>query len=98
MKIPKKYRKTERSNAKLLDIDNSLKFKTDNAFEFNVSHYNAKTLEYAMHTDELVKDKATNVRIDYKVSGMGSGSCGPELNEKYQLKEEKIRMNFWITK
>ena len=51
-----------------------------------------------MHTDELVKDKATNVRIDYKVSGVGSGSCGPELNEKYQLKEEKIRMNFWIIK
>lgn len=63
-----------------------------------VSHYNAKTLEYAMHTDELVKDKVTNVRIDYKVSGVGSGSCGPELSEKYQLREEKIRMNFWITK
>lgn len=85
-------------NAKMLDIDNSFKFKTNNSFEFNVSHYNAKTLEYAMHTDELVKDKATNVRIDYKVSGVGSGSCGPELNEKYQLKEEKIRMNFWIIK
>ena len=51
-----------------------------------------------MHTDELVKDKVTNVRIDYKVSGVGSGSCGPELSEKYQLREEKIRMNFWITK
>ena len=85
-------------NAKMLEIDNSLKFKTDNSFEFNVSHYNAKTLEYAMHTDELVKDKVTNVRIDYKVSGVGSSSCGPELSEKYQLREEKIRMNFWITK
>ncbi len=82
--------------AKMLDIENSLKFATDSRFEFNVSHYNAKTLEYAKHTDELVKDKATNVRIDYKVSGVGSGSCGPQLAEKYQLNEKNIKMNFWI--
>lgn len=85
-------------NAKMLDIENSLKFKTDNSFEFSVSHYNAKTLEYAKHTDELVKDNATNVRIDYKHSGLGSASCGPALSEKYRLNEEKIKMNFWITK
>ena len=48
------------------------------------------TLMRAMHTDELKKENATIVRIDYKDSGIGSNSCGPSLLEKYQLREKKI--------
>jgi beta-galactosidase len=43
----------------------------------------------AMHTDELVEED-TIIRIDYKNSGIGSNSCGPELLEKYRLNEKRI--------
>ena len=84
------------TKTKVLDIRNGLKFVTDKEFEFNVSHYNSHHLDEATHIDELVKDNATNVRIDYKVTGIGSSSCGAPLPEKYQLKHEDINFAFYI--
>ncbi|MBP3360786.1 MAG: glycoside hydrolase family 2 [Clostridia bacterium] len=71
-------------------------FESTQGFEFNVSNYSTEELETKMHNYELQKDEFTNVRIDYKVSGIGSGSCGPQLMEKYQLKDKKIKFNFRI--
>ncbi len=75
---------------KLLDMENGLVFSSDSGFEFNVSHYSAEELAFAMHTDELKKSPFTIIRIDYKSSGLGSNSCGPELMEKYRLNEKVI--------
>ena len=36
----------------------------------------------------------THVRVDYKDSGVGSGSCGPLLMEKYRLSEKAFRFCF----
>ncbi|MBR5507871.1 MAG: hypothetical protein IKV88_07490 [Clostridia bacterium] len=77
-------------DAKILDINDSLKFKSDGCFEFNVSHFSAEGLMKASHIDELEKENATIVRIDYKNSGVGSHSCGPEMKEEYRLSEKKI--------
>lgn len=79
------------TETKLLEMHNGLRFESDTGFEFNVSHYSAEGLMKAMHIDELEKEDATIVRIDYKDSGMGSHSCGPELMEKYRLTEKQIR-------
>ena len=49
-----------------------------------------------MHINEIVKNNKTNVRIDYKVSGIGSNSCGPQLLEEYQLKEKNILFKFSV--
>ena len=49
-----------------------------------------------MHTDELPESGRTVVRVDYKVSGIGSNSCGPQLLEKYRLDDEKIVWEFFI--
>lgn len=73
-----------------------IKFVTDSEFEFNVSDYSTAQLYKAEHTDELLKDGYTHLRIDYKVSGIGSNSCGPELDEKYQLIEKHIKFNFSV--
>lgn len=82
---------------KILDMKDSLLFSSDDGFEFNVSHYSAMTLMRAMHTDELKKENATIVRIDYKDSGIGSNSCGPELLSKYRLHEKRIEgFTFYI--
>ncbi|MEG2670549.1 MAG: hypothetical protein RR957_08785 [Oscillospiraceae bacterium] len=36
------------------------------------------------------------LRVDYKVSGIGSNSCGPELLEKYRVDDKKIEFDFFI--
>lgn len=84
------------TNTRMLEINDVLKFTTDSSFEFNVSSYTAAELTKATHTNELKKNSKTNVRIDYKVSGIGSNSCGPGLKEKYQLNEKNINFEFYF--
>ena len=85
------------NKTKMLKIGN-LKFETADEFEFNVSKYSTKMLYKSEHTDELKTDGKIHLRIDYKVSGIGSNSCGPALNSKYQLNDKKIYFNFSIGK
>ncbi len=73
-----------------------LKFLADTEFEFNVSRYSTAVLTKAEHTDELDADGNIHVRIDYKVSGIGSHSCGPELEKKYRLDEKRIVFAFSV--
>ena len=80
--------------AKMLTIG-KMQFEAD-SFEFNVSSYSTDTLTKAQHINELVRDGKTHLRIDYKVSGIGSNSCGPELAEQYRVNEKKIIFNFTI--
>ncbi len=68
------------------------------AFEFAVSEYSREELSVKRHSHELIKNGLANVRIDYKMSGIGSGSCGPQLLEKYRLNDKKIIFSFLIKK
>ncbi len=81
---------------KVLAIKKGLSFEATKTMEFNVSHYTAEMLMKADHWDELKKSDCTNIRIDYKNSGIGSNSCGPELLEKYRLSEKDIHFEFYI--
>lgn len=83
------------NDAKMLKIGKLL-FTSDAGFEFNVSKYSTKALYKAEHTDELVSDGKTYLRVDYKVSGIGSNSCGPALEGKYRLDEKEIDFNFSV--
>lgn len=80
---------------KELKMSNGLEFYGDN-FEFCVSHFTADNLEQATHQDELLCENLTNIRIDYKNSGMGSHSCGQELLKQYRLSEKDIEFTFSI--
>ncbi|MBO4468332.1 MAG: glycoside hydrolase family 2 [Clostridia bacterium] len=73
-----------------------LEFSSPDKFSFNVSNYSIEALYKANHTDELQKDGKVHLRIDYKVSGIGSNSCGPKLLEKYQLCEKEINFSFTV--
>lgn len=84
------------TGTKYLEIKDGLTFVADTEFEFRVSEYDTMDIEMAMHTDELKKDDYVNVRIDYKMSGVGSNSCGPDVLEKYQLKEKNFEFKFSI--
>ena len=80
-----------------LEIENSLKFSAEDLMEISVLHHSIEQLTKAEHTDELKKSDGTHIRIDYKVSGIGSNSCGPQLPEKYQLCEKDIFFKFNIS-
>ncbi|MBO5020013.1 MAG: glycoside hydrolase family 2, partial [Clostridia bacterium] len=81
--------------SKMLKIG-SMIFESKNGFEFSASDYSTADLYKAEHTDELKKDGFVHLRVDYKVSGIGSNSCGPVLNEKYRLKEKEFDFDFSI--
>jgi beta-galactosidase len=65
-------------------------------FSFNASHFTPEDLTNARHNYELKPRKETIVHVDYKVSGVGSASCGPELLEKYRLSDSKIHYRLRI--
>ena len=44
----------------------------------------------------LKTDGKVHLRIDYKVSGIGSNSCGPTLDPKYQVNDKKIYFCFSV--
>lgn len=68
----------------------------ESTFAFNASVYTQEELTKKTHNYELEEAACTVLCLDYRQSGIGSGSCGPQLAEQYQLDEEtftfKIRL------
>jgi len=58
------------------------------SFAFNASVYTQEELTRKAHNYELEESPYTVLCVDYRQSGVGSNSCGPELLEKYQLNDE----------
>ena len=83
------------TSVKLLRIGD-LEFRAEEEMEINVSRYSTDALLKAEHTDELTADGKTHLRIDYKVSGIGSNSCGPDLEKEYRLSEKDITFRYTI--
>ena len=73
-----------------------LEFTAEDTMEIQVSRYSTQALLKAEHTDELEPDGLVHLRTDYKVSGLGSNSCGPELEPQYRLSEKEISFRFAI--
>lgn len=73
-----------------------LRFASEAGFSFSASHYTPEDLAAAGHPFELKKRKETIVNIDYKMSGVGSNSCGPELLGKYRLDEKEFTFSLSI--
>lgn len=82
-------------NTKYLQIGEVV-FVSENEYDFNISLYGSKTISKANHTDELIADGNTHLRIDYKNSGIGSNSCGPYLPEEYRLSEKQFEFTFVV--
>lgn len=72
----------------LHDDKTSLTVAGRDTFSFNASFYTQEELTSKAHRHELEKSPYTVLCIDYRQSGIGSNSCGPELMEKYRLNEE----------
>ncbi|WP_040950176.1 glycoside hydrolase family 2 TIM barrel-domain containing protein [Gorillibacterium massiliense] len=73
-----------------------LAFRAPQSFSFSASHYSVEELTRATHSHELAKARETFVHLDYKMSGVGSNSCGPELIEKYRFNESEFSFEMSI--
>lgn len=72
-------------NTTYLNIYNVMSVTAQSPFSFSVLPYSAKQLAQANHNFELKKQDATYVNIDLYNRGIGSGSCGYDLYEKYAV-------------
>ena len=67
-----------------------------NTFSFNASRYTQEELENKAHDHELTACGSTVLCIDHRMSGLGSASCGPELQKKYRIDEDRYRFAFMM--
>ena len=74
----------------------SLTAYSKDTLSFNASKYEVKELETKAHNYELIPSGHTLLHIDYIQSGIGSGSCGPQLDPKYQLNTPEFDFRFSI--
>ena len=74
-----------------------LRAAAEEGFSFNASHFTPMDLTEADHNWKLEKREETYLSIDYKMSGVGSHSCGPELPERYQANEKEFNFTFTLT-
>ena len=57
-------------------------------FDFSAKHCTDQALDEAKHPHEIAPDDAVTLNLDWKQCGIGSGSCGPIPDEKYQIPAE----------
>lgn len=68
----------------------------DNTFSFNASRFTQEELENKTHEHELVTCGSTVLCIDHRMAGLGSASCGPELQKEYRIDEDSYSFAFTI--
>lgn len=68
--------------------DLALDFVCGDAFSFSFLEYTQEELTARRHRHELKKCGSNVLCLDFRHSGVGSNSCGPELAEQYRVREE----------
>ena len=71
-----------------LDVDGAFVMEAEKPFSFSVLPYSTRELTDAKHNYELGESEATYINLDVSMSGIGTHSCGPILNEKYRAKKQ----------
>ncbi len=88
---PKPQESGSRCDTKFVCVDfgDGRKLMADGTFSFCVSPYLPE--DHRPHAHEMPKTGHTYLYLDYKMSGVGSNSCGPRIDEKYLLTERAFR-------
>ena len=60
----------------------------EQTLSFSALYYSPEQLTKATHSAQLVKEDAVTLLLDYRQTGLGSASCGPDCLEKDRLKPE----------
>lgn len=65
-------------------------------FCFSCHEFTLDSLIAAKHKNEVVMDTQNHLYIDYKMHGLGSHSCGPDVEERYKLHPHAFRFAFTL--
>ncbi|MBQ7185015.1 MAG: DUF4981 domain-containing protein [Clostridia bacterium] len=65
-------------------------------FSFNASVYSQEELTKKRHAFELEESPCTILCADYKLNGIGSNSCGPDLLDQYRFSETAFRFSLTV--
>ena len=76
--------------------DARIEITSDKHFEFGASHYTPHDLFGAFHPHELTERPETVLTLDLIQRGLGTGSCGPQTLEKYEINEKFYQFCFFI--
>ena len=68
----------------------------DHTLSFNASRFTQEELGNKAHEHELTSCGSTVLCIDHRMSGLGSASCGPDLQKAYRIDEDSYRFAFMI--
>lgn len=70
--------------------------KGDTDFSLSALHYTAHDLEATPMAHQLKPRKETILHIDYRQTGIGSNSCGPQLASAFTFNQKEIDFTFSI--
>lgn len=65
--------------------------------EFSALHYTVEAIDKAEHPFSLSPSGTTELLLCYKNNGIGSGSCGPVLSEKYRFRDTEFTFGVRIS-
>ena len=71
--------------SKYLCVTDLFELMAQKPFSFSINPYTTKQLYSTEHNFELKNNDFVNVCIDLAMRGIGSHSCGPTLDEKYEI-------------
>ena len=73
---------------KYLALSSLFELTADKPFSFSVNPYTTEQLRDTAHNFELPQNDFVNLCVDLAMRGVGSYSCGPALDEKYEIAKE----------
>ncbi|MCW9733050.1 DUF4981 domain-containing protein [Avibacterium sp. 20-15] len=82
---------------KLTRAEGGLYITAQQPFSFNLSPYSQEELASKKHHYDLQESPYCVLCVDYKMSGIGSNSCGPSLKEAYRLNETQWDCTFKVS-
>ena len=68
----------------------------DSTFSFNASRFTQEELESKAHEHELTACGSTVLCIDHRMAGMGSASCGPQIQKAYRIDDDRYCFAFMM--
>ena len=70
---------------KYLELKDTFRVTAEKPFSCSVNPYTTEQLRKTLHSFELEENNFVNVCIDVAMRGVGSHSCGPALQDKYEI-------------
>ena len=78
------------------DLQESLCFIAKNTFDFSIHEASIQSLDQTQHAYQVTPDKHLWFYLDYKMHGIGSRSCGPDVLTQYRCDLANYRYQFCL--